>query len=266
MTGTDLERYAPGIRWDGGESEAAEDEGRQQISVRVRLVYLAIVLALLMLGWWVSTRAEGERQKALENIAQYSGDAISDDFDRGLTSDLFLGPGSSSSDFDWSTLGDGGWVAAADGVARVGNGPQGNSLALVDAGQPDYAVVVTAAQAANNSGLVFRYQDVNNFWAVQAAPGFGTWNVIRYEGGVEAFKESVGLRNVSPGTRIAVSVLGPSVRVFIDGVEVWSQPSDSFRSSQLIGLIAENSSRAAYDDFTLLPDARAIVPGGAANG
>jgi hypothetical protein len=266
MTSSQLERYQPGIRWDGDEPENPDGDGRQQVSVPLRLAYLGVILVLLSIGWYVDTRAEGEREKALEAISQYAGDAYTDDFDRGLPSDIFLGPRTGDEGFNWSTLGQGGWVAAADGVARVGNGPEGNSLALLDAGQPDYAVVTTAVNATNGSGLVFRYQDVNNHWAILAAPDFATWNIVRYEFGAEVYRESVGLRPVSPGTRIGVSVLGPSVRVFIDGIEVWAQPNEAFRASTIIGLVGPNSSGAAYDDFTLLTDARAIVPGGAANG
>src|SRR5256885_2373177 len=90
----------------------------------------------------------------------------------------------------WGIAGNQAYLAAgASGIATV---------PLV----ADCDVKITLPVIQNAIGLVFRYQDANNYWALQAATGFATYNVNRIVAGVSTFMGNTGATGTVSGDGI----------------------------------------------------------------
>ena len=268
MTGTDLTPYQPPgeqralFQAAGGDYHGSDRRFRLQLSPGVLLVYLAVIATLIGVGWYAGTRSADEQRAAHADDVDTSGQ-VSDDFSRPAGSLPMLLQGSAGAgELTWASLGSGFEMTSA-GTAQVMAAPPGEtSMALTDPGFGDVTILSTVTNAPPTSGLVFRFQDVFNHWSLNAAPEFGTWNLVQVADGAIAYSKSVGLSSTEPGTTIAISLDGPSISVFVDGSPVLALVDRTFQQATTVGLVALNGSGAAFDEFTVVINDLPLSPAG----
>ena len=124
------------------------------------------------------------------------------------------------------------------------------NIAIVPASEGDGLVEVTMATPEQGAGLVFRYQDPSNYWAVTTSTSLGTWAVTRT---VDGEAEAVAELNapVTAGTTITVILTGTQVRFLVDSVDTLSLDDSTFAGVRQAGLIAPADSplEARWDRF-----------------
>jgi len=153
------------------------------------------------------------------------------------------------------------WGVVA-GQAAVTTPAQGHSLAVVPLGGGDGTVQVRLAKVVNGAGIVFRYQDPLNYWAVVAVPYYATWAVSKTVGGHTSGMGSTGLSAVQDGTTVAVRLVGGTIDVAVEGQVRRTVADADLRRAPSVGMVAPagtGASDARFDDFHLaLPGDRAL--------
>jgi len=125
----------------------------------------------------------------------------------------------------------------ADDEAYVSQPAPDIQLAVVVVGSGDADVVASMAAPAVGAGIAFRVVDKRNFWAVVAAPAYGTWNVVRVVRGLSTFVENTGLTLAPTGpASIRVRLAGDGIAVFADGRQVAFTKSSLLRGGKTAGL------------------------------
>lgn len=138
------------------------------------------------------------------------GGVVIDSFD--ASSDRSLATG----DIPWATL-SGIW-GSTNGSARITQPAQaGAPNIVVTPGAANGSAHVTFTVVGNQAALVFRLVDVDNYWAVVAAPPFATWNVIRVVDGEAEQAANLGVSPVVEGTTVGVIVDDDDIIVTING-------------------------------------------------
>jgi hypothetical protein len=147
-------------------------------------------------------------------------------------------------------------IAAAQAAATTPLA--GRNVAVVDAGRADEAVQVRVAKVTNGSGVVFRYRDPGNFWAVVAAPGYATWAIVKVVAGKDRVVGNTGLSPVADGTAVGVRAQGDTIDVLVDGRVTTTFGDVAFKDATMAGLTVEGleGGKARFDDF------RVAQPGG----
>jgi hypothetical protein len=116
------------------------------------------------------------------------------------------------------------------------------NLAVADMHTGDGTVQVTLARMVESAGLVFRYQNILNYYAIVAVPRFATWGVLRVDHGKLASIGRLGLVPVQNQTTISVVLRGTEIDVAVNG-----QLRKSFANNTLLqtapyaGLVAFGS-------------------------
>jgi hypothetical protein len=148
----------------------------------------------------------------------------------------------------WLSLGDG--FDVRDGLAIVNSSSQGETtMALVDTKWADAEIGATAGNVVTGSGIVFRFQDLQNFWSLVAVPDFATWNLQLYRDGEIAGVWKSGLSSVEPGTELSVVTIDDEIHVFIDREQRISIVDPTFRAATVAGLISTTGSGASFSVF-----------------
>lgn len=152
----------------------------------------------------------------------------------------------------------GAWEAAGGiwGVARhrayvAGAASEGANIAVLDLSPGPSAVEVRMAHAAQGAGLVFRYQDPQDYWAVLDVPAYATWSIIKVTKGRATGAGDTGLSPVGDGTTIGVRLLGPRIQVALGTKVVRTIVDPSLDRAGMAGLIAEGGAATAarFSDF-----------------
>jgi hypothetical protein len=91
-------------------------------------------------------------------------------------------------------------------------------LALAPQFTNDGLVEVTLRRAAGGSGLAFRYEDSDNWWAVTTTPDRVGWQVLQAVQG-ELTEAGHFSGPVYDGVTVTVTQNGDTVRFLLDGVE-----------------------------------------------
>lgn len=152
----------------------------------------------------------------------------------------------------WGISGNSAYVATA-------NTPV--ALTTVRGGTADGVVGVTVAKMAPGAGLVFRCVNALNCWRVEAIPQFGTWNVVRIQGGVETKVATLGTVPVADGTRISVRMSGPVLTFLINGNDVTTVEDAAFKDADGAGLSLREASSAATARWSKFAVEVVVVPG-----
>jgi len=113
-----------------------------------------------------------------------------------------------------------------------------SSFAVVDTGSPDGTVTLTESTVAPGAGLVFRYRDPSNYWAVEAAPRYGTWAIRKVSGGRQIVGANTGLSGLANGTTVTVRFKGTAIDVFVNGVRRHTLVDSDFSDATMAGLEA----------------------------
>jgi hypothetical protein len=130
-------------------------------------------------------------------------------------------------------------------------------------GQPSIATVAGArgggltevlmSVVEPGAGLVFRYQDPDNYWSVTANPSIGSWTVTRViDGEAEPQGDLVGA--TADGTTISVTQDGSTLRFLLEGSEQLSLTDGALQDRLQGGLIApaDTDGSARFDRFLVM--------------
>jgi hypothetical protein len=116
------------------------------------------------------------------------------------------------------------------------------NLAVVDTHTGDGTVQVTVARMVESAGLVFRYQNSLNYYAIVAVPKFATWGILRVDHGKLASIGRLGLVPVQNQTTISVLLRGTEIDVAINGQLRRSFANNTLlQTAPYVGLIAFGS-------------------------
>lgn len=148
----------------------------------------------------------------------------------------------------WGIANEQAYVAAPSGAT---------DLAVLAFDQVPAGVQVRVATVTSNAGLVFRYRDPTDYWAVVAIPYYGTWGIVRVVGGRHSVLANTSLAPVGDGTIVAVHLSGATIEVAVDGQLTRSLTDPTLQNAAGVGLTAggEGAGRARYEDFRLATDA-----------
>jgi hypothetical protein len=138
--------------------------------------------------------------------------------------------------------------------------PRGNNLAVINMHTGDGTVQVTLAHLVSGVGLVFRYGSNLNYWAVTAAPSFGTWAVERVERGRRTMLGNLGPVSVHSETTVSVHLRGPVIDVAINGQVRKSLTNPSLQTLPWVGLIGYGDGARAARWTNFVASAAAAAP------
>lgn len=126
-------------------------------------------------------------------------------------------------------------------------------LATVETGSGDGLVRVRMEQVAGQTGLAFRFIDMRNYWAVVAAPYFGTWVVFHVVDGDHVQVGDLGLVTTEPGTTVAVRLDGDRISLLINGEVVKTFTDATHIGATSMGVIGYGSevTAARWDLFVV---------------
>lgn len=136
------------------------------------------------------------------------------------------------------------WVEAAgvwsiESQSAVVSQPNsgGPSIAVANTRTTRSVVQVTMASVERAAGLVFRYENPFNYWAMTAAPGGGTWTISQVSRGETVVVGTLGPTRVDDNTTIAVRSDEDSMDFFVNGTEVTSITTTDSPGGTFVGLI-----------------------------
>lgn len=135
-----------------------------------------------------------------------------------------------------------------------GDGPD---LAVVRPPVADGTVQVRMARGARQAGLIFRYRNPSDYWALVAAPDYATWVVVRIAGGEQTVVANSGVASTGDGTTIGVRLRGGDVDVMIDGKVTTTVNTGAADGADMVGMVANgpDGAVARFDDFAITPAA-----------
>jgi hypothetical protein len=173
--------------------------------------------------------------------------AIYDRFDRGEASSSIGGAETGQA---WSVTG-APW-GVQDGQAIVVGADAGRrSVAVAGLGTSDGSAQVTVAKVVAGGGLVFRYHDAFNYWALTAAPKFGTWNIQKIVDGQTINLGNVGRTPVEDNTTIGAKFQGGHISFQVNGADVKSIDDPTLATERFVGMVglADDEHAARFDNF-----------------
>lgn len=177
-----------------------------------------------------------------------------------------LPPGEPTDDFDradseevgggWQAIGT--WGIEGGELVNVVNGGETSDereFVLRDAGAPDLTLAAVVRYAAEGSGIVFRYQDPDNYLELSPAPRWGIWGLRRIENGVATVVGPTELASSAPNTSVVIQMLGPDIIVSVDGEQVGRFSEEAFTDASQVGFATGGygSQRARWDDVFVIP-------------
>ena len=120
----------------------------------------------------------------------------------------------------------------------------GANLALIDTGRSDGVIEATLLEPQQAIGIAFRCRDSDNCWRLEAAVGFGTWNVSRVVGGVVTKVVTLGVQPTSAGTTVSIRLDGTHASAFINGKLAARFEAPEFVREQDAGLVVASGADA----------------------
>ena len=160
---------------------------------------------------------------------------VHDSFDRAGTRAL----GTTPTGQRWQTA-SGSWTILRSEAMLESQPSLKPSIATVDTGRADGWVQVTASTMPTGTGMVFRYQDPENYFRITAVPLYGTMNVLRVVKGVETRVGSTGLTSFGNGSTIGVRLRGAQATFFVDGFETVTYRLPELRRAHRAGLVIDS--------------------------
>lgn len=169
--------------------------------------------------------APGDYMAVLSQASTASGPTVllQDDFNR---ADSSTSLGTADVGGTW-TLVDGGNLGISGNKAYCPGSP---GIAVLDAGTANFAVQVTITSIGSDSpGIIFRYKDTGNWWRLVSFGGG------YYIGKMEAssFSNVQGpLGTVADGDTLKAVVNGTSIKCYINDVQIGTEITSSFNSTE----------------------------------
>jgi peptidoglycan/LPS O-acetylase OafA/YrhL len=126
-------------------------------------------------------------------------------------------------------------------------------LAVLTQPERDGLVEVTLTTMAEGAGLLVRYEDPDNWWAVIARPSSGRWSVIQAVDG-EPVPIAEFAAPTDDGTTVSVTQHDVLLRVLVDGVEHATAGVDTLEPPFQSGLVAigDEAHGARWDRYLVM--------------
>lgn len=134
----------------------------------------------------------------------------------------------------------GAW-AISGGQAFPSEPTRERSLLVRDLGQSDVAVQAELSKVSHDAGVVFRYQDPSNYWAVVAAPYYGTWVLFKVLDGKEEVVATTGLSETSDGTTVGLRGDGDTIDVVVNERVTATVVDGALRTATKAGMTAQGT-------------------------
>ena len=169
--------------------------------------------------------------------------------------ETFAGPDSAALSKDWTTEGDWGVFQGTAALIKPA-ADKLTSSATLDVGS-DVVVAAKLVGIDGLGGLLFRYQDQNNYGMFLPLPQFGTWQIRIVQGGKVVLDHNVGLQSTAEGVVGEVVVNGSAVVALIDNrvIEKVALPDGLNGTRVGIGSAPGASTTTRFDDFVGLSKA-----------
>ena len=139
-----------------------------------------------------------------------------------------------------------------EGQASLAGADAGRrAVAVLGLGTSDGSAQVTVAKVVAGGGLVFRYRDAFNYWALTAAPKFGTWNIQKIVDGQTINLGNVGRAPVVDNTTISAKFQGDHISFQVNGADVKSLDDPTFATERFVGMVgvADDEHAVRFDNF-----------------
>lgn len=143
---------------------------------------------------------------------------------------------------DW-TVRQGGFVISNGELKLTANGPALpnvgafiESAHLLDASGNGGIEGIVGSVREDWSSLIFRYQDATNFFRLYESVTFATWGLEKYVGGAQTTLASSGLGGSGVGIKMNVEINGNSIKVWRNGVLVYSGTDASLAGQRKVGI------------------------------
>jgi RHS repeat-associated protein len=110
----------------------------------------------------------------------------------------------------------------------------------------------TITGSSNNGfGILFRYQDANNFWSLRATPGASEWRLYKVVAGTATLVSPTGgvIPCCTAGQRVSVEAAGSALTVKINSETKWSGTDSALSTATTGGLFADRVGNPAATDF-----------------
>jgi hypothetical protein len=114
------------------------------------------------------------------------------------------------------------------------------SLAVVDTGRAQGWVQITMSVMPTGSGLVFRYQNPNNYWWVDVVPQYGVLNFYRLANGVPIKMGATPLTSFADGSTLTLRLEGNDITLYVDGFRSFSLSSPVLHDATGAGLLIDS--------------------------
>ena len=132
----------------------------------------------------------------------------------------------------------GAWSIESRSAAVSEPNSAGPSIAVANTRATRGVVQATMASVERGAGLVFRYTNPFNYWAMTAAPESGTWSISQVSKGESTAVGSLGPTRVDDNTTIAIRFDEYSMDFVVDGTKVTSIIAPDLLGGTYAGLIA----------------------------
>jgi hypothetical protein len=119
----------------------------------------------------------------------------------------------SNGDLTWKVISGDFQVDGGVVTAKVSSGD--SAVAVLSGISQISSLAMGFNTTAPNSGMVFRYQDDQNYWSLVASPKYGTWLVDRV---VDGKASRIGNSGYSGGKNIEVVLVGGTIQVWVEGL------------------------------------------------
>jgi hypothetical protein len=219
------------------EPEAAQPRSRKALAFAAGIVAVLALVGILL---------------AVFGVFGSSDDTFTDSFNRrGRTTSVAV----RGEQGQWSAV-SGTWGVQSH-AAYVSDPVVGPNLLIAPDTTGDGTLQLRMTSVAPGAGLVFRYQDPQNYWRLVAFPRVLTWQIERVENGRTTFVANTGaFSRVEDGTTIGVRIQGENLDFLVDGKVRQSLRSHQGDLAGSTGLFASgrNADQARWDDFSFDPD------------
>ena len=211
-------------------------------SVRRLAVGCAVVVLAFGAGHLSGRDRGGEVSGAVGDVGG-RGSPVVDDFS---TSRGQFGLGETPTGQPWRQV-EGSWTVR-NGLAH-GAGPNGVTVTSVDPGGPVGLIQVVVGDLVAGSGVVFRFGDTQNHWALLAAPGVARWNLVKTVNGERIDVESYGPARVDAGTALIIRLAGDQIEIEIDGSVVGDVTDPDLADRNAVGFFIPDGGQATFDQL-----------------
>ena len=170
------------------EAHAAPDNRRAGLSTRARRQLVIALVAVIAAAAVVAVLVGRSGSSSHKEVPQV----------------LKAGQSAAIGGRTWHAI-QGDWATSSTTFAIKTPGRSNASLLVTDSGLSDVTVQARMPVVAGGAGLVFRYRNPFNYWALRAVPGVASWQVVKVVDGKSVVVRNTGLSPTRNGTLVIVS-------------------------------------------------------------